>query len=140
MLKPQDVRQIRHQVLEQLAVPGNGLHHLPLRTFVTAADVYLNPEPSARFSSAVFGAIAEQAPGQLAGAVTYPSGVVGTLAGSDAGVFGESHLGPFPPGFQAPLRLGDLRSLILSLENALASGGIDALWEQMLTFAQQAAA
>jgi hypothetical protein len=44
-----------------------------------------------------------------------------------------------PPGFQAPLRTGDLLSLILSLENALGAGGIDPLWEQMLTFAQQAA-
>lgn len=140
VLKPQDVQQIRDQVLEQLVIPGDGLDHLPLRAFVTAADVYLNPEPSTRFNRAAFGTIAEQAPGQLLGAVAYPDGVAGTIIGSDAGVSGESHLGPLPSGFQAPLRVGDLRSLISSLQNALAAGGIDPLWQQMLTFAQQAAA
>jgi hypothetical protein len=139
VLKPQEVRQVRDEVREQLAVPGDGLDQLPLRAFVTAADVYLNKEPSARFSRAVFGAIAQQAPGQLLGAVVYPDGVAGTIVGGDAGVSGESHPAPFPSGFQAPLRVGDLRSLISSLENALAGGGIDPLWQQMLTFAQQAA-
>lgn len=38
------------------------------------------------------------------------------------------------------MRPGDLRSLILSLQNALAAGGIDPQWQQMLTYAQQAAA
>ena len=140
VLKPREVKQVRDQVREQLVIPGDGLDHLPLRAFVTAADVYLNPEPSTRFDRAVFGTIAEQAPGQLLGAVAYPGDVAGTVLGSDAGVFGESHLGPLPSGFQAPLRVGDLRSLISSLENALAAGGIDPLWQQMLTFAQQAAA
>jgi len=140
VLKPQDVRKVRDQVREQLARPGDGLDQLPLRAFVTAADVYLSPEPSTRFGSAVFGAIAEQAPGQFLGAVAYPGGVAGTIAGSSAGVSAESHLGPLPPGFQAPLRTGDLRSLISSLENALAAGGIDPQWQQMLAFAQQAAA
>jgi hypothetical protein len=140
VLKPQEVEQIRDQVREQLDRRGDGLDHLPLRAFVTVADVYLDPEPSARFRSAGFGAIAGQAPGQLSGAVAYPGGVAGTIVGSDAGVSGESHLAPLPPGFQAPLRTGDLLSLILSLENALGAGGIDPLWQQMLTFAQQAAA
>jgi len=100
----------------------------------------LKPPEVARFRRAVFGAIAEQAPGQFSGAVACPGGVAGTIVGSDAGVSGESHLAPLPPGFQAPLRTGDLLSLILSLENALGAGGIDPLWQQMLTFAQQAAA
>ena len=139
VLKPPEVEQIRDQVREQLDRPGDGLDHLPLRAFVTAADVYLDPEPSGRFRRAVFGAIAEQAPGQLLGAVAFPDGVAGTVVGSDAGVSGESHLAPLPPGFQAPLRTGDLLSLILSLENALDAGGIDPLWEQLLTFAQEAA-
>jgi hypothetical protein len=140
VLKPQDVEQVRNEILEQLAVPGDGLDHLPLRAFVTAADVYLSPEPSTRYRTAVFGAIAEQAPGQLLGGVAYPDGVAGTILGSDAGVSGESHLGPLPAGFLAPLRAGDLRSLISSLENALTAGGLDPQWQQMLTFAQQAAA
>jgi hypothetical protein len=140
VLKPPAVRQVRDQVLEQLARPGDGLDHLPLRAFVTAADVYLNPEPSTRFARAAFGTIAEQAPGQLLGAAAYPGGVAGIILGSDAGISAESHLGPLPSGFQAPLRIGDLRSLISSLQNALAAGGIDPLWQQMLTFAQQAAA
>lgn len=138
VLKPQEVRQVRDQVREQLAAPGDGLDHLPLRAFVTAADVYLSLEPSTRFDRAVFETIAEQAPGQLLGAVACPGGVAGTILGTDAGVSAESHLGPLPAGFQAPLRVGDLRSLISSLENALAAGGIDPLWQQMLTFVQQA--
>ena len=91
VLKPQEVKQVRDQVLEQLVIPGDGLDHLPLRAFVTAADVYLNPEPSTRFDRAVFGTIAEQAPGQLLGAVAYPGDVAGTVLGSDAGV-SESHI------------------------------------------------
>jgi hypothetical protein len=140
VLKSQEVEQIRDQVREQLDRSGDGVDHLPLRAFVTAADVYLDPEPSHRFRRAVYGAIAEQAPGQLSGTVAYPDGVAGTIVGSDAGVSAESHLAPFPPGFQAPLRTGDLLSLILSLEKALGAAGIDPPWQQMLTFAQQAAA
>ncbi len=139
VLKPPDVRQVRDQVLEQLVIPGDGLDHLPLRAFVTAADVYLDPEPSTRFLRAAYGAIAEQAPGQFLGAVAFPGSLSGTILGSDAAVSGESHLGPLPAGVPVPLRVGDLRSLILSLENALAAGGIDSLWEQMLTFARAAA-
>jgi len=37
------------------------------------------------------------------------------------------------------LRTGDLLSLTLGLEHALGAEGIDPLWQQMLTFAQQAA-
>ncbi len=139
VLKPPDVRQVRDQVLEQLVIPGDGLDHLPLRAFVTAADVYLDPEPSTRFLRAAYGAIAEQAPGQFLGAVAFPGSLAGTILGSDTAVSGESHLGPLPAGVPVPLRVGDLRSLILSLENALAAGGIDSLWEQMLTFARAAA-
>lgn len=139
VLKPPDVQQVRDAILEQLDAHGDGLDHLPLRAFVTVADVYLSPEPSHRYRRAVFGAIAEQAPGQLLGAVSYPDGVAGTMVGSDQGVSGESHLAPLPAGFLAPLRAGDVRSLILSLENALAAGGIDPQWQQMLTYAQQAA-
>jgi hypothetical protein len=140
VLKPQDVRNVRDQVREQLAHPGDGLDHLLLRAFLTAADVYLDPEPSTRFNRAAFGTIAEQAPGQLLGSVVYPHDVVGSILGSDAGVSAESHLGPLPVGFQAPLRVGDLRSLISSLETALAEANLDPLWQQMLAFAQQAAA
>lgn len=139
VLKPPDVQQVRDEILEQLAVHGDGLDHLPLRAFVTVADVYLSPEPSHRYRRAVFCGIAEQAPGQLLGAVSYPDGVAGSIVGSDQGVSGESHLTPLPAGFLAPLRAGDLRSLILSLENALTAGGIDPQWQQMLTYAQQAA-
>jgi hypothetical protein len=139
VLKPADVQQIRDEILEQLATGGDGLDHLPLRAFVTVADVYLSPEPSHRYRRAVFGTIAEQAPGQLLGAVSYPDGVAGSIVGSDQGVSGESHLAPLPAGFPAPLRVGDLRSLIFSLENALTAGGMDPQWQQMLTYAKQAA-
>ncbi len=139
VLKPPEVRQVRDQIREQLGTCGDGLDHLPLRAFVTVADVYLSPEPSTRYRAAAFGTIAQQAPGQLLGAVAYPDGVAGSVLGSDAGVSAESHLAPLPAGFLAPLRAGDLRSLIGSLGNALAAGGIDPQWQQMLAFAEQAA-
>ena len=139
VLKAPEVREIRDQVAGQLDRPGDGVDHLPLSAFVTVADVYLSPEPSHRYQTAVFGTITEQAPGQLLGTVSYPDGVAGSILGSDAGVSGESHLAPFPAGFLAPLREGDLRSLILSLEHALAAGGLDPQWQQMLAYAQQAA-
>ena len=138
VLKPPEVRQLRDQVRAQLAAAGDGLDHLPLRVFVTAADVYLSPEPSSRFSEAAFGAISQTAAGQVTGSVSYPSAVAGTITGSDSGISAESHLGPFPVGVQAPLRIGDLRSLISNLETGLAAGGLDPLWQQMLTYAQQA--
>lgn len=139
VLKPAEVREIRDQVAGQLGRPGDGVDQLPLHAFVTVADVYLSPAPSHRYQAADFGSITEQAPGQLLGTVTYPDGVAGSILGSDAGVSAQSHLGPFPAGFLAPLREGDLRSLILSLEHALAAGGLDPQWQQMLTYAQQAA-
>ena len=139
VLKPADVRQVRDQIREQLDTCADGLDRLPLRAFVTVADVYLSPEPSTRYRTAVFGALTEPAPGQILGAVAYPNGVAGSVLGSDAGVSAESHLAPLPAGFLAPLRAGDLRSLIRSLENALAAGGIDPQWQDMLGFAEQAA-
>ena len=102
------------------------------------SDVYLDPEPSRRYVSAVFGAIAESAPGQLSGTVSYPDGVAGTIVGSATAVTAKSYLAPLPQGFLAPLRTGDLRSLILSLEKALTAGDLDPLWQHMLAFAQQA--
>lgn len=137
-LKPPQVEQVRDQVREQLATHGDGLDHLPLRAFLAAADVYLSREPSRRYVSAVFGTIAESAPGQLSGTVSYPDGVAGTIVGSATGVIAESHLGPLPQGFLAPLRTGDLRSLILGLEKALTASDLDPLWQHMLAFAQQA--
>ena len=97
VLKPQEVRQVRDQVREQLAAPGDGLDHLPLRAFVTAADVYLSPEPSTRFDRAVFGTIAEQAPGQLLGAVVLSRRRRRHHSGQRRRGFPQSHIsGRFP--------------------------------------------
>jgi hypothetical protein len=138
VLKPPQVRQIRDQAREQLASPDDGLDRLPLRAFVTVADSYLSPEPSARFSRAGFGAITGHAPGDLQGEVTWPDGITGTIHGNEAGVSGESHVPPLPAGSLAPLRAADMLSLIASLEKAVAAGGLDPRWQQMLYFAQQA--
>ncbi|HXP53699.1 MAG TPA: hypothetical protein VN847_02030 [Streptosporangiaceae bacterium] len=137
VLQRPEVEQIRDQVRDQLATRGEGLDDLPLRAFLTVADLYLSPEPSGRYVSAGFGAITASATGQLSGTVSYPDGVTGTITGSDTGVAGESHLAPLPPGPLTPLRTGDLRSLILSLEKALTAGDLDPRWQQMLAFAQQ---
>ena len=137
-LTPPQVAQIRDQVREQLATRGEGLDDLPLRAFLTVADLYLSPESSGRYASAVFGAITEPAAGQLSGTVSYPDGVTGTIVGSDTAVTGESHLAPLPADALAPLRTGDLRSLITNLEKALATGDLDPRWQHLLAFAQQA--
>ena len=137
VLQRPEVEQIRDQVRDQLATRGEGLDDLPLRAFLTVADLYLSPEPSGRYVSAGFGAITASATGQLSGTVSYPDGVTGTITGSNTGVAGESHLAPLPPGPLTPLRTGDLRSLILSLEKALTAGDLDPRWQQMLAFAQQ---
>jgi hypothetical protein len=138
VLQRPEVEQVRDQVREQLTTRGAGLDVLPLRAFLTVADLYLSPEPSGRYVSAVFGAISEPAAGQLSGTVSYPDGVTGTIVGSDTGVSGESHLAPLPPGPLDPLRVADLGSLITSLEKALTAGDLDPLWQHMLAFAQQA--
>ena len=137
-LTPPQVAQIRDQVREQLATRGEGLDDLPLRAFLTVADLYLSPESSGRYAAAVFGAITEPAAGQLSGTVSYPDGVTGTIVGSDTSVTGESHLAPLPPDALAPLRTGDLRSLITNLEKALTTGDLDPRWQHLLAFAQQA--
>ena len=137
-LTPPQIAQVRDQVREQLATRGEGLDDLPLRAFLTVADLYLSPESSGRYASAVFGAITEPAAGQLSGTVSYPDGVTGTIVGSDTAVTGESHLAPLPPDALAPLRTGDLRSLITNLEKALATGDLDPRWQHLLAFAQQA--
>jgi len=41
-------------------------------------------------------------------------------------------------GNPTPLREADLRSLVLALENAVVTQPIDPLWQQMLSFAQDA--
>jgi hypothetical protein len=140
VLKPAAVRELRDQVVEQLGLHGSGVDDLPLRAFVTTADVYLGHEPSTRFDRVTFGSIARPAPGEVMGDVAYRNGVTGTILGSGDGISAQSHLAPFPAGYLAPLRLGDLRSLISALDDALASGAIDPLWRQMLTFAKQAEA
>jgi hypothetical protein len=139
VLQRPEVEQVRDQVREQLTTSGAGLDVLPLRAFLTVADLYLSPEPSGRYVSAVFGAIIEPVAGELSGTVSYPDGVTGTIVGSASGITGESHLAPLPPGPLDPLRAGDLASLITSLEKALTEGDLDPRWQQLLAFAQQAA-
>jgi hypothetical protein len=146
-LKRPQVEQVRDEIRQQLATRGDGLDDLPLRAFLTVADLYLSPEPSGRYVSAVFGAITE-ADGKvtLGGTVSWPDGVTGTVVGLDpqvlgepVGVSGQSHLPAFPAGAPVELRLGDLRSLIASLEKAQAAGGLDPLWLRMMDLAQSAA-
>jgi hypothetical protein len=144
--RPQ-IEQVRDEIRKQLATRGDGLDDLPLRAFLTVADLYLSPEPSGRYVSAVFGAITES-DGEvtLGGTVSWPDGVTGTVVGIDpqalgqpVEVYGQSHLPAFPAGSDAGLRLGDLRSLITSLEKAQTAGNLDPLWQRMLDLAKSAA-
>ncbi len=130
------VRQILDQVLEQLRGPDTGLDDIPLRAFAETARLYLEPKPSDRFAEAAFGPIAQPSPGDLTGEVSWPSGTVGTVLGSASAISAQTHLASVPAGNPAPLREADLRSLALALENATQP--IDPLWQQMLSFAQDA--
>lgn len=145
-LQRPEIEQVRDEIRKQLATRGDGLDDLPLRAFLTVADLYLSPEPSGRYVSAVFGDISESGGGVvLGGTVSWPDGVTGTVVGTDpealgqpVGVSGQSHLAAFPSGSLVPLRTGDLRSLITSLEKALTAGDLDPLWQRMLNLAQSA--
>ena len=138
ILPRQQVHKILDQVIEQLRGPGSGLDDIPLRAFAEAARLYLEPDPSDRFTAAVFGPITQPSPGELTGEVSWPSGTAGTVLGSTSGVSAQTHLAPVPAGNPTPLREADLRSLALALENAVATQPIDPLWQQMLSFAQDA--
>jgi hypothetical protein len=137
ILQPEQVRQIRNQVVEQLRGPGSGLDDLPLRAFAEAARLYLEPEASSRFTLATFGAITQPAAGDLQGEVSWSGGVAGTVLGSGGRVLAQSHLAPVPAGKPAPLREADLRSLVRALQCAVDTQDIDPLWKQMLSLAGQ---
>lgn len=136
VLQPAELREIRDQVVAQLEGSGSGLDDLPLRAFVEAAGIQLRSTPSDRFAQASFGCITEHAPDELLGVVTFPDDVTGTVLGSARGVAAETHLSALPPGPPTPLRVGDLRSLVWTLEIALATQEIDPLWQQMLSVAR----
>jgi hypothetical protein len=142
MLTPATVRQIRTQLVDQLASSATGLDDVPLKAFVEAAHQYLQSRSSERFSNAVFGTITEQTTPSvfLDGAASFPNGVVGTIQYTAGRIVAETHLSvlaaaqPSPP---APLRVADLRSLAQALQLALSNQpGIDPAWQQVLTFAQ----
>jgi hypothetical protein len=140
VLQPDAVRKIRHQVVEQLHGPGSGLDDIPLLAFVEAARLYLEPQASDRFTTATFGPIAEANPGEFVGNVSWPAGVAGTVLASGQQVSAQTHLAEVPAGNPAPLREADLKSIVDALDSAVAAGGIDPLWQQVLTIAQQALA
>jgi hypothetical protein len=133
-----EVKAIRDQVAEQLQSPGSGLDDIPLREFVEAVRLHFEREPSDRFEEAVFGSITQASPGSLQGQVTWPGDVIGTVQGSADGVSAQSHLANIAAGNPAWLRNADLQSLVIALQDALATSATDPLWQQMLTYAEQA--
>jgi len=140
ILPPEQVRKIRDQVVDQLHNGASGLDAVPLRAFAEAARLYLQPEASERFAAAQFGAITAPSPGELAGQLSWPSGVAGTVLGSGQKISAQSHLAAVPAMNPAPLRQADLTSLILALGQALATQPLDPLWQQMLSLAENALA
>jgi hypothetical protein len=139
MLAPATVRQIRTQLVDQLASSATGLDHVPLKAFVEAADQYLKSRSSERFSNAVFGSITEQTTPSLFldGAVNFPNGVVGTIQYTAGRIVAETHLSVLPAAQPSPLRVADLRSLAQALQLALSDQpGIDPAWQQVLTVTQ----
>jgi hypothetical protein len=140
ILPPEEVKAIGDQVAEQLQGPGSGLDDIPLREFVETVRLHFEQEASDRFEEAVFGSITQASPGGLQGQVTWPGDVIGTVQGSADGVSAQSHLANVVAGNPAWLRNADLQSLVIALQDALATSATDPLWQQMLTFAEQALA
>jgi hypothetical protein len=138
ILQPDEVRAVRDQVAGQLRGPGSGLDDIPLREFVEAVRLHFEEEPSERFAEAVFGSITQASPLGLQGQVTWPGDVIGTVLGNADGVSAQSHLANVAAGNPAWLRSADLQSLVSALHKALAAGQIDPLWQQMLSYAEQA--
>jgi len=138
ILPAEAVRQVRDQVARQLCGPGSGLDDLPLRIFVEAASLYLERDASGRFTSAAFGPITEVASGELQGEVAWPGGVAGTVVGSAGRIAAQTHLAPVAAGEPVPLREADLRSLVLALDNAVATQTVDPQWQTMLGLAKEA--
>ena len=140
MLAPATVRQIRNELVDQLASSATGLDDVPLKTFVEAADQYLQSRSSERFSNAVFGIITEQTtPSQfLDGAASFPNGIIGTNQYTAGRIVAETHLSALPAAQPAPLRVADLRSLAQALQLALSDqpGKDPAPWQQVLTLTQ----
>ena len=137
VLQPDAIRKIRHEITEQLHGPGSGLDDIPLRAFAEAARLYLEPQASDRFTTATFGSITQVSPGEFAGNVSWPAGVAGTVLASGQKVSAQTHLAAVPAGNPAPLREADLQSLVQALDSAVAAGGIDPLWQQVLSIALQ---
>ncbi len=140
ILRPDEVRAVSDQVAGQLRGPGSGLDDVPLREFVEAVRLHFEEEPSGRFAEAVFGSITQASPLGLQGQVTWPGDVIGTVLGNAGGVSAQSHLANVAAGNTAWLRSADLRSLAIALHKALDTGQIDPLWQQMLSYAEQALA
>jgi hypothetical protein len=138
ILQPDEVRAVRDQVAEQLDGPGSGLDDVPLLDFVETVRLHFEQEASERFAGAVFGSITPANPAGLQGQVTWSGDVIGTVLGSTGGVSAQSHLANVAAGNPAWLRSADLQSLVIALHQALATAEIDPLWQQMLTFAEQA--
>jgi hypothetical protein len=138
ILPPGEVKAIKDQVAEQLQGPGSGLDDIPLREFVETVRLHFEQEVSDRFTEAVFGSITQASPGGLQGLVTWPGDVIGTVLGTADGVSAQSHLANVAVGNPAWLRNADLQSLVIALRGALAASAIDPLWQQILTFAEQA--
>jgi hypothetical protein len=138
VLSPEQIHAIKDQVAAQMVGIGSGLDDIPLRSFVETVRMYFEPDASERFTSAAFGSITEITPGTLAGELSWPGDVVGTVVGSADGVLAQSHLAHVAAADPVPLREADLESLLLALHGALANPAIDPLWQQMLIFAERA--
>jgi hypothetical protein len=138
ILKPDEVAAVRDQVVEQLQAPGCGLDEIPLREFVEAVRLHFQRDASQRFAEAVFGSITQSSPLGLQGQVTWPGDVIGMVLGSTDGISAQSHLANVAAANPAWLRSADLQSLVIALRQALDTAQLDPLWQQMLTFAEQA--
>jgi hypothetical protein len=134
ILPPEELKALGDQLDAQLEGAGSGLDDIPLRDFAEAIRLHLSSQASSRFAAAAFGSIATVNPGEFLGQVSWPGDVVGTIAASAGAISAQTHLAHLGTGDPAPLRKADIRSLVLALQ----ASTVNAQWEQVLSFAEQA--
>jgi hypothetical protein len=99
--------------------------------FLSQVDAELAKQPSTRFATARFGAIARDASGAVVGYFSIGDDVVGIIH-DRRGISAEQHVVPLPPGAFKRLSKADRLSLAAAIAGLAATvPGIDPLWRQV---------
>jgi len=134
VLGEDDLRALLSDLESQLQAPPAGTDIVGLEVFVDLIEETLRTEPSHRFDSATFGAVAKDDTRDiLSGHIGLGIDVAGTIRDSNHGLSIEQHVVVLPPGAFRPLSPADRASLAKALT---AQPPADPLWKEILTDAQ----